>query len=70
MAGFGLLLSLVFVPTIRKRVDRDLSTNCETSQDKPPIPTSPSLALSLAKFNPIRVLKQLLHPEILLAVSS
>ncbi|KAJ4393320.1 hypothetical protein N0V93_002528 [Gnomoniopsis smithogilvyi] len=67
MAGLGLILSLIFVPTIHRRVDSDLSANCKTTQDRQPVHQSPRLALSLAKFNPVRVLKQLNHPEILLA---
>lgn len=85
MAGLGLALSLGFVPTINRRVDSDLgsasrgttssgTTSSETAssegpQEKPATTQSP-IGHSLSKFNPVRVFKQFLHPEILLAVSS
>lgn len=80
MAGLGLALSLIFVPTIGRRVDGDLgsastqtlsseTTSSETTQEKPTTTQSP-IGQNLSKFNPVRVFKQFLHPEILLAVSN
>lgn len=69
MAGVGFVLSLIFVPTIRSKVDQVMVAPKDTSIEKVAVPQVSNLGL-LAKFNPIRVLKQFLHPEVLLAVSA
>lgn len=66
MAGVGLVLSLIFVPTIRRKVDSVLYVPGKPENDA--LTTAGNSRQFLAKFNPIRVLKQFLHPEILLAV--
>lgn len=69
MSAVGFILSLIFVPTIRSKVDQVENTLTETVPEKSLAPIRSNRVL-LAKFNPIRVFKQFLHPEILLAVSA
>lgn len=59
MSGFGLLLSVLVIPSIRREVD--------SVEDEKKAPWTASTVL--ARFNPIRVFKLLLRPNILLAVS-
>lgn len=58
MSGVGLILSLLVIPTIK-------SEGLDDDKEKEPSPT----LSALDRFNPARVLKLLLRPNILLAVS-
>jgi hypothetical protein len=59
MSGFGLILSILLIPTIRKEIGEG---------DEKEKPVTPTLTV-LQRFNPWRVFKLLLRPNILLAVS-
>ncbi|CAN8104287.1 unnamed protein product [Discula destructiva] len=66
MAAIGLTMSLLFVPTIRGKVDRVVLAPENEKPETLAAPQSPTRIL-LAKFNPVRILKQFLHPELTLA---
>lgn len=59
MSGLGLVLSLIVIPNIKREVELVRVTGKQKL----------SFFEALQKFNPLDVFRQLLHPNILLAVS-